>query len=831
MESRADVHVHSKYSDRPSEWILRRMGAPESYVEPLHIHQRAQERGMQFVTISDHNCISGALEIAHLPNTFLSTEVTTYFPEDGCKVHCLVLGITERQFDMIQELRENIYDFQRYVIEEEIVYSLAHPLYRVNDRLTVEHFEKLILLFNRFEGINGTRDPRAGDMALAILQNLTPEFVERLANTHNLEPLGDRPWKKTFTAGSDDHSGIYIASAFTRTPEAHTVPEFLGHLRAGLHDMGGTAGTSLRLAHSFYQIAYSYYKSRFLDGGNGRGNLLGELFQKLLDPKALAAADSATLSGKLRAFAGWFVGTPTTGQMSDVERMLVDEFSDLFGSRDLQLRASHERVPRDAEDQHVFQIACGISQQVGCAFVEKFFACLVQGKLIESLQTLSSLGPVALAIAPYLAAFRTQHKDEKFLQAVAGRFDAARHLTRRSDKKAWVTDTYTDINGVARTIQALAREARESNRDLTVVTCQDEVDAHGLTIKNFAPGSSFALPGYEMQKLAIPPFLEVIEFLERERFSEIIISTPGPLGLTALAAGRLLGLRVTGIYHSDFPVFIRHITADEMLEKMTWRYMQWFFGQLDAVFVPSKCYERDLVDHGFLPERLHLLRRGVDLNVFHHERRDSDFLRRFGCGDGLKFLYVGRLSAEKNLDLMFQSFLELRGAGLDAELVVVGDGPIADQLRAKYADPAITFTGVLEGSDLASAYAAADLFLFPSTTDTFGNAVLEAQACGLPAIVSDRGGPIEIIVPGQSGLAVDVTQPGAYRDAMRQLAENAELRAFMRERAIDVARGASWRNVLEQLWTNESPAPAETNLLRIIEQPELPLSLVALEMA
>ena len=159
MPTKVDLHVHSKYSDRPSEWILRRIGAPESFVEPHAIYRTARQRGMQFVTISDHNCIDGALEIAHLPGTFLSSEITTYFPEDGCKIHCLVSGVSEEQFREIQQLRDNIYDFQSYVREQDIAYSVAHPLFRVNDQLTIEHFEKLMLLFNRFEGVNGTRDP------------------------------------------------------------------------------------------------------------------------------------------------------------------------------------------------------------------------------------------------------------------------------------------------------------------------------------------------------------------------------------------------------------------------------------------------------------------------------------------------------------------------------------------------------------------------------------------------------------------------------------------------------------------------------------------------
>ncbi len=287
-QTRVDLHVHSKYSDRPSEWILRRIGAPESFVDPLDIYRRAKERGMQFVTISDHNRIEGALDIAHLPDTFISSEITTYFPEDGCKIHCLVMGITERQFEIIQELRENIYEFRHYLLEEDIVYSVAHPLFRVNDELTVEHVEKLLVMFNRFEGINGTRDPRASELVSLIFRQLSPEMIAEMANRHDLEPVGLEPWRKTFTGGSDDHSGIYIASAYTQTPPAENVAEFLDHLRAGRHEMGGTSGTSLRLAHSFYHIAYGFYKARLLGGSLARRNFIDELFHRVIEGKTAA---------------------------------------------------------------------------------------------------------------------------------------------------------------------------------------------------------------------------------------------------------------------------------------------------------------------------------------------------------------------------------------------------------------------------------------------------------------------------------------------------------------------------------------------------------------
>jgi predicted metal-dependent phosphoesterase TrpH len=283
MESttRADLHVHSKYSDRPAEWFLRRVGAPECFVEPSEVYQRAREAGMDFVTIADHNTINGALEIAHLADAFISVEVTTYFPEDGCKVHCLVAGIDERQFQMIQELRASIYELREYVEAEGIFCAVNHPLYRVNGRLTVAHLEKLLVMFNRFEAINGSRDLRSAAVLRAVLASLTPELLGGLAECHRLEPCGPEPWVKRATGGSDDHSGAHIGSAYTVAPAARSAAEYLAHLHAGRHAAGGAAGGSLLLAQSLYHIAASYYRQRFLRSPGGRPSLLGEL----LDPK------------------------------------------------------------------------------------------------------------------------------------------------------------------------------------------------------------------------------------------------------------------------------------------------------------------------------------------------------------------------------------------------------------------------------------------------------------------------------------------------------------------------------------------------------------------
>ncbi len=822
--SKADLHVHSKYSDRPSEWFLRRIGAPECFVEPQEIYRLARQKGMDFVTISDHNCIRGALDIAHLPGTFISVEITTYFPDDGCKIHCLACGINEAQFAAIQELRGSIYDLQKYLAEQDIFHAVTHPLFRINDRLRIDHLEKLLLLFKRFELINGVRNERPVEMVDAVFGNLTPEMIERLADRHNLEPVGPEPWKKIFTGGSDDHSGAYAGRAYTLTPYAEDVHEYLAHLRRGDHAAGGEPGSSIMLGHCLYHIASSYYKSRFLGAADGKGSIVSELFRKLLEP-APETPVPAGISQRIVGLATDFVRARQMRKLGEVEREVVEEFGRLFdgdGKRDA--------VSPPDDDRRTFQIACRIGHTLSYTFLRTFERYVRQGRLIESLQTVASLGPVAMSMAPYLAAFSTQHKDEAFLQAVASHFPAAAHLRQRSDRKAWVTDTYTDVNGVSRSIRHFAKAARRKGRKLTVVTSLDSPPSDGVDLKSFQPVGTFTIPEYESQVLSFPPFLEVIEYLERMRFNEVIISTPGPVGLTALAAVKLLGLRSVGVYHTDFPKYVYYATQDEALEQLTWKFMYWFYDQMDAILVPSEAYREVLVENGFKAEKIGLLGRGVDTEAFHPSRRDETFWSGYGLDGEFKFLYVGRISREKNLALLLDAFGRLRARGVSASLAMVGDGPHREDLMARN-DPGVAFTGVLQGAALAAAYASSDVLVFPSTTDTFGNAVLEAHASGLPAIVSDRGGPADIVRRNQSGLIVDIGKPDALVDAMEQFALSPPLRSKYREQALRTAEESRWEEVFDQLWDGRGGEPDPEKLREFLRPAQINPAMIVMDVS
>jgi predicted metal-dependent phosphoesterase TrpH len=158
MPSKVDLHVHSRFSSRSPEWLLRRFDVPDSYTDPRKLHALLRERGMDFVTITDHDRIDGCLEIADLPGVFISEQVTTWFPEDRCQVHILVWGLTEPQHRQISHLRENIYDLQKYLAAENLAHAVAHPLHRLDEKFSRRHVERLLLLFRHFEGLNGLRD-------------------------------------------------------------------------------------------------------------------------------------------------------------------------------------------------------------------------------------------------------------------------------------------------------------------------------------------------------------------------------------------------------------------------------------------------------------------------------------------------------------------------------------------------------------------------------------------------------------------------------------------------------------------------------------------------
>ncbi len=746
--SRCDLHIHSRYSARSEEWLFRRFDFPDSYSDPKELHGQLLKRGMDYATITDHDTIEGCLQIAHLPRTFVSEQVTTYFPHDACKLHILVWGISEQQHRDIEGLRDNIFDLQRYLQTTQITHAVAHPLYSVNGKLEGRHLEQLILLFKHFEGINGLRDALLSDLAQTLFGQLTPEKIDALANRHNLAPTHAEPWKKIFVGGSDDHGGQFAASAFTETQAADSAEKFLEFVRNGDCNARGEGGTPLILSHGFYNTVACFIQDRFHEKLGPGAALVEKMFSRFMEGRA---PTEFTLKEKTEFVVQGVLSGKIFEFVKPANVSLWNELSGYFARPEVKAKLAAQLDGVSEPERRTFLMANMVAEQLTFRFFNKFIQQISSGNIVESMQALSAIAPILVILTPYIYGFHSQAPSRKWLRGIFKELTGTVPVALQNRKRAWFTDTLDDVNGVATTIRRMVAAGANAGKDLIVVVSRNELSIDNIPIKNFPPIGEFELPEYELQKLSFPPILQMLDYVQREKFTEIIISTPGPVGLTGLLAAKMLNLQTSGIYHTDFPQYIRILTDDSFLESVAWRYMHWFYGQLDTVYVNSEEYRQSWIKHGLNPERLKILPRGLDTDLFHPARREPAFFEKFGaCNGEVRLLYVGRVSREKDLDLLAAAYRLLRDEGLPVQLFVVGHGPYSDAFAKSL--PEAFFTGYLRGNELAAAYASADIFVFPSTTDTFGNVILEAQACGLPVVVSDSGGPKELVQDKGNGL-------------------------------------------------------------------------------
>ncbi|CAN5800537.1 glycosyltransferase [soil metagenome] len=851
--SRCDLHLHSRHSARSEEWLFRRFDLPDSYSDPRELYAELRRRGMDFVTLTDHDTIEGCLAIADLPDTFLSEQVTTYFPQDSCKIHLLVWGMTEVQHAQIAKLRSDIFDLQLFLSQERIAHAVAHPLYSINGKLQTSHLERLILLFKHFEGVNGLRDALLSELAQQIFGGLTREKIEELANRHDLAPTHPAPWVKILTGGSDDHGGQFLATAFTETPAAATPAEYLQHVQEGNCIAHGVGGTPLALSHGFYNTVSQFIQDRFHERLGPTGPLVETMFSRFMEGQ-----DPTEFS--LREKANFVAQGVLSGKIFDLAKpanvSLWRELSAQFAQPEVKARLAEELGDDSTPERRSFLMANLVSEQLAFRFFEKFVKQLRAGNVLESLQALTGIAPILVVLAPYIYGFHSQAPSRNWLRQICLDLTGAVPLPLENRKRAWFTDTLEDVNGVSTTIRKMAAAAAEAGEELVVVTSIGELTVTDIPVQNFKPIGQFELPEYELQTLSFPPILQILDYVQREQFSEIIISTPGPMGLSGLLAAKMLNLRTSGIYHTDFPEYIRILTEDSFLESLAWTYMRWFYGQQDTVWVNSEHYRRCWVERGIEAEKLQILPRGLETELFSSDRRDIRFWEKFDEGkkrstshvqrptskssdtgrptretgqplpeDGtgseppistldvgrwtldvsssspaapVRLLYVGRVSKEKDLDILAAAYRRLRDAQVPVKLYIVGLGPYDEALAQLLPDA--VFTGYLAGEELACAYASADVFVFPSTTDTFGNVILEAQASGLPVVVSDVGGPAELVEQGVNGLITKAKDVEDFARAIERLATDRALRTQMSVRARESVRDRSWPSAFRRFW-------------------------------
>jgi len=774
-----DMHVHSRFSRESGLWILRSLKAPESFTPPELIYELAIKRGMDLVTITDVNTIEGCLEISHLPGAFLSEEVRTFLPGRRAAVHILVYNLTPGQHEETVRLRDSLQSLLEYLRDQRLVHSLAHPFHFPGADLSPEEFAGVIRSVELVEGLNGSRSKLENESVAPLVRSLrgVPDF-------------------SGFTAGSDDHCGRFMGLTFTVVRDAPDLDGFLNAVREGNGIPTGQHGTAVRSAYSVYSIAYSFYRDRLTaQKVPAIATMAADMFFR-----PSTAQVEPTLWHKADFLFHQILKKARKSGDPGFETVFADQLVEI--GRDLNLRSGSPELEAAGIDERTYEILNALSNRLLQHYASLLVRQVSEGRLLDALEAFTALIPVVLLNLPYPITYYNRRKGRETADGMLSSLapEAARTLSR-PDRRAWFTDTIDDLNGVSRTIQKYGRLALESGRELAVVTCQTRPLSFQGWVVNFTPIKEFPVPNYSSKLLSVPPFLEMLRFVEEQEFSMIYISTPGPVGIAALGISRLLGIPAAGIYHTDYPRHVNHIIQDGKMGELVGTAAAWFHNSVDMVLVPSRFYMNDLEEMGIPRSKMRLFPRGTDRRLFSPSYRSEDFFARFGGNRGaVRFLYTGRISREKDLNDLADAFLTARESVPEAELFFAGDGPLLGELVSRLSGKGCHFCGELRGEDLSRAYASADIFVFPSTTDTYGNSVLEAQASGLPAIVSDSGGPQEIIVPGETGLVFRSHSPDSMAEAMVTLALDGALRSAMGRAAGEIASCRTWERAFNALW-------------------------------
>jgi glycosyltransferase involved in cell wall biosynthesis/predicted metal-dependent phosphoesterase TrpH len=727
------MHCHSTASQLSRLGVQRSLGLPECATPPQEVYELAKRRGMDFVTITDHDTIDGCLELADRADCFVSEELTARFAGEPQAVHVLCYGITPGDHEWLQAHAGDVEACAAHLHRNEIACALAHPFYNVEAPLTPRHRRRLAELFPTWEVRNGSRAPEL-NMPAAI-------YIE----THGGTGIG----------GSDDHAGVDIGRTFTEAPAAATPEEFLRHLRGGVAAAGGDQGSAAKWAHTAMALAT---RALALDGDAGEATPDPAVVLKIAQR---AISEGAAREGRVTADIGpadaralleaWLRSVELDLRGRDLLAFLQSED---FSHADLYRRArrTHERRLRAAVEHGVMAIGRG---DVAAA----------AGGLFEAIVP-------AVPYAPATA----------FLGA-----EKAKLAVRPGERPrvALIADGIGAMHGVTTTIEKI-REHGVPGFEVEVVGTDAGVD------RRLPAAAELEMPFYEGLKLGVPGLPGLAETLAEGRYDAVHVTAPGPAGVAATLVNRIAGTPLLASYHTELAAYAGLRSGDGGLEAIARAALGAFYRAPSLVLSPSPAADRSLLGLGVEASHLGRWERGVDVSRF-----DPGKAARDSYPGEVKVLYAGRLTREKGVDLLAESFLRAQAADPRLHLLLAGGGPEEGELRARLGEHA-TFLGWLEGEDLARVYASADLFLFCSTTDTYGQVVLEAGASGLPVVAVAEGGPASLVENRHTGM---LCRPDADHIAgtVLQLAASPLLRRHLGASASRAARERSWQRALGQL--------------------------------
>jgi glycosyltransferase involved in cell wall biosynthesis/predicted metal-dependent phosphoesterase TrpH len=840
--SRVDMHCHSTASQVSKLGVQRAAGLPECATPPEEVYALAKRRGMDFVTITDHDTIDGALRIADRPDVFVSEELTASFRgEPHVQVHVLCYDITPDDHEWLQGNARDVELCAAYMYERDIPCALAHPYYTVGAMpLTARHRRRLSELFGVWEVRNGARAPELNRPAATYVA------------TRDSIGIG----------GSDDHAGVDIGRTYTQAPAAATPQEFLAHMRAGRVRARGAQGSAAKWAHAAIVLA-----ARSLEPEDPRVHAEREAADALVGV-APGASEEGAESGDTAPQPPYPASdpdpSPARGRppasrpdpqrvMTMVRRLLregdarqgatgsggavsPEDARCLLGAWLAAVELDHLDTPgliahmQEESFSHadLYRRACRLHERKLRAAVELAVraASDPQTPVMAAAEGVFEGCIAAIPYAPATAFLANE-------QAKLARLPFAGE--RETPRVAILADGIGSTHGVTRTIEEI-RSRGVPGHEIEVVATDPEVD------RRLSAVAEIDVPYYPGLRIGVPSLPAAVQTLADGAFDAIHVTSPGPAGVAGALLARALGLPLIGSYHTELTAYADLRSGRPELAGAMAMAVSAFYRACDVVLSPSAASDEALAQIGMPAGRIMRWDRGVDTARFDPALRDPELFARARFAqahagttpridedatteprepagdrtdidaDAINVMYSGRITREKGAELLADAFLRAHAREPRLHLVLAGGGPEQERLRERVNAEHATFLGWLSGSELARAYASADIFLFPSATDTFGQVILEAQASGLPVIAVAAGGPLSLIEHRASGL---LCEPDAtvLADAVLELAGSPLLRERLSLAGLTSVRSRTWELALARLGEGYARAlsPAKTD--------------------
>jgi len=805
---RIDLHCHDHNSDVPDELWGRLLRLPETWLKTKTLAKVLYGHGSDVLTVTNHNNARSCWELKDMGvDVLVAAEFTCYFNEYNLFVHVLTYGFTREQEDILNEKRHDIYEFVRYAAEQDIPLILPHPLYFYtrNDRIDLALFEKLAVMFERFEVLNGQRDTWQSVLTLNWVQSLTPQKILGYAAKHGLDPddFGVDPYKpKVLTGGSDCHMGIFAGQcgSYLHVPDlqrklSDMMPSELAleAIRQGdIVPFGQVAENqklTIALLDYFAQVA-----TKIEDPGLLRlffhrgevsdkvmtffiGNLLLEMQKHKNTQKFFRFVHDALAGKKPNKLVKWKIKKDYCFCIRQLERIAdarnhctPEQFINTVNSAvsALYTDLNHlivKRVTKHLESRTGTPLASFSTEEI----TRKFEVPLQLTKLFKGGKTPSDMSsaslsklldsltfPVMITIiltGITLGSTRLLYQNRQFLNDFSNRINRNRHPKRA----LYLTDTLRDKNGVSNSLSAKLRHIQDVDMPVDFLICHEDAEAepHLHVVR---PVTSFSFPQFGEQTFRIPDLMQIAKVFYEGSYDRIVCSTEGPMAVVSQFIKHMFNVPAFFFMHTDWLDFIRHTTelnAHE-LDRIR-RALRVFYKLYDGVFVLNSDHRDWLTGYDMT-----LNEDKVHLTAHHTRERDESIVAVDKPGlfedattDTPVMLFAGRISKEKGIFDLPAIMDKVRQQLPDIKLVIAGTGPAQDELRQ--ALPNAHFTGWVDKRQLASLYSGLDLFVFPSRFDTFGNVILEANVYGMPAISYNCKGPKDIIRHGTSGyLAEDI---------------------------------------------------------------------------